>query len=426
MRFAAVLVMFALAAAVSLIPPPDALEPGGVPGTEIPPVSICPIVEAGDSHTGISILSSVNGQGRISTFAAGGETGSLDFSTGGSGSVVVPAADIGPVGLAGGLIEMPSETTASGVLITTPVSRAAESCADIPTGQAFLSGGSTASGATFAVQLLNPYAGEASVDLTVTTEAGIESDDRFDAVIVPALSTITLDLTAIIPGREEISVNLETTRGSALAVGRQTTGQDSAIWRAVAPGQDWWLPAPAGGDLKDLVIASPTNDDIEYQVDLYGPEGLLEAHATGVITPRGAVRIPLTSVTIEAVGARVISTGPVVSMLWVESQAGLAATAGSQVDATAWLLPGASSPAGGSGSIVVLNTGLETVTVNVRSLQDTSLSRNFEVAAEDVLVVSLVAADGYRVEATGPIVAMWSSQLGTGSTAAMGIPLQDG
>jgi hypothetical protein len=96
------------------------------------------------------------------------------------------------------------------------------------------------------------------------------------------------------------------------------------------------------------------------------------------------------------------------------------------VDATVWLLPGASSPPGGSGSLVILNAGIETATVTIRTLGDRAVVRSVDVATEGVVVESLVAADGYRVEASAPVVVMWTSNLGGEGTAALGIPLQDG
>jgi hypothetical protein len=282
------------------------------------------------------------------------------------------------------------------------------------------------SGSFFEIQLINPYAGEATVDLTVTTETGIESDHRFDAVIVPPLSTITRDLTQIIPGREQISVRVDTTRGSVLTFGRQTTDGASALWRAVPAGQEWLLPVPPGGPLKRMIIATPENAEIEYQVDLFGPDGYVEGHATGVLEPRGLALVPLAAVSDGAFGVRVIATGPVVASLWMSSDQTLASTTASQVEAPVWLLPGASSPPGGSGSLVILNAGIETATVNIRTLGDQAVVRSVDVAAEGVLVEDLVAAAGYRVEASSPVVAMWTSNLGGEGTAATGIPLQDG
>lgn len=426
MRYLVAVVMFGLALSAALLPDPTPAEPGPVPGTEPPPVAICPIFQGGDRTTSISVLSSVDGRGRLSSFAAGEETGALEFRTGSTGATTLQAADVEAVGNAGGLIEMPSETTASAVLVSGPESRAAESCADTPTGQAFISGGSTITDAFFEVQLINPYAGEATVDLTVTSDAGVESNDRFNDVIVPALSVITVDLTQIIPGRESISVDIETTRGRILAFGRQTVDGESAMWRAVAPEQDWWLPVPPGESTKQMLIATPEATEVEYQVDLYGPEGFVEAHANGVIPARGSAVVPLAAITTGAAGVRVVTTGDVVASLRMDSAAGMAATTGSPVDAPVWLLPGASGPPGGSSALVVLNSGLEPVTVSVRTMAGSTIVRNLDVDAEGVLVTDLVAADGYRIEATGPVVALWTSSLEGRGTAAIGIPLQDG
>ncbi|HUG08073.1 MAG TPA: DUF5719 family protein [Acidimicrobiia bacterium] len=426
MKYLGVVVMLVAAVAATFLPAPDPADPGAVPATEAPPVAICPILQAGERSTSVSVLSSVNGEGRLSTFAAGSETGALDFRTGRLGAVTIAAADVGAVGNAGGLVEMPSETTAAAVVVAGPNSRAAESCADIPEGQIFISGGSTAGGELFAIQLINPYAGEAIVNLTVTTDTGLESNDQFNAVVVPPLSTITRDMNEIIPGRETISANIETTRGSVLAYGRLTSDGEVAVWRAVAPGDNWWLPVPEGAGTKQMVIATPENSEIEYQVDLFGPDGYVEGHDTGVIAPRGRVVVPLAAVTEGAAGVRVITTGPVVPALRIDSPHGLAWTTASPVDATVWLLPGAGAPPEGSGSVVVLNTGIETVTVSIRALGESGPVRELEVDAEGVLVADLVAADGYRVEASGPVVALWTSEFGASRSAAIGIPLQDG
>lgn len=426
MRYLAVALMFVFAAAATLPSAPEAVEHEPPPATEQPPISTCPLLVGSGASTEIGILSSVNGEGRVSSFGSGESAGALDFRTGATGSVTIDAAEAGALGSGGGLVEMPTATTAAGVLTVGESGRSAETCADTPTGEAFLAGGSTASGADFSVQLLNPYAGEATVELTVTTDAGIESDDRFDAIRVPPLSTVTVPMREIIPGREEISVDVEVISGSALAVGRQTIEGRTALWRAVEPAQDWWLPIPEGGGTKQLILGTPASTDVEYQIDYYGADGLEEGFESGVVAARGRQRIGLAAISEQTAGVRVISTGPLVPTLWVSSSVSLAMTTASPVDASAWLLPGAHSPPGGEGTAVILNSGIEDVTVDVITLQDTALSRGFELPAESVLEVDLVDANGYRVEASGPIVVLWTSQLGGDGTAAIGIPIQDG
>jgi hypothetical protein len=427
MRYLAALVMVALAFVTFLSPEPTPADHGQVPATEPPPVAVCPIVATANRSTSVSVLSSVNGAGRLSTFAGGQETGDLEFRTGGSGAITLEAADAGAAGVSGGLIEMPSDVTAAAVTMTGEGVMAAESCVDIPTGEAFLAGGSTASGSLFEVQLMNPYAGEAVLQLTVTTDAGIESDDRFDSVVVPALSSYTLDMNEIIPGREEISVNIEVTTGSALVVGRQTSNGRTALWRAIPAAQDWWLPVPAGDGPKQLLLATPSNSDVEYQIDLYSnAEGLQESFATDVLPARGRLRVSLSDITADTAAVRVVATGPIVPTLWMDTPTGLAATTASPVDAALWLLPGAQAPPGGTGTVVILNTGLEEVSVYLRSLQENAITRNVVVPAEGIAEVDLVAAHGYRIEASGPVVALWTSSLGGLGSAAIGIPVQDG
>lgn len=427
MKYLAALVMVALAVAAFLSPEPTPVEHGPNPATEPPPVAVCPIVATANRATSVSVLSSVNGAGRLSTFAGGEETGDLEFRTGGSGAITLQAADAGAAGISGGLIEMPSDITAAAVTMTGDGVMAAESCVDIPTGEAFLAGGSTASGALFEVQLMNPYAGEAVLQMTVTTDAGIESDDRFDSVVVPALSSYTIDMNEIIPGREEISVNIEVTSGSALVVGRQTTNDRIAMWRAVPAEQEWWLPIPAGEGPKDLLLATPTNSEVEFQIDYYSNSGgLVESYTSGALPPRGSLRLSLSDISVETAAVRIVATGPVVPTLWIDSPTGLAATTASPVDAALWLLPGAQAPPGGTGTVVILNSGLDEVSVDLRSLQEAALTRNVVVPAGGLAEIDLVAAFGYRVEASGPVVALWSSSLGDQGSVAMGIPVQDG
>lgn len=429
MRYVAVVVMAALAVTASYLPEPSARTPNEAPATVIPPVAMCPLIEAGDRSTSVSVLSSIDGPGRLSAYAAGAIVGEVDFRTGSTGSVTIPASDVGAVGAAGGLVEMPTEATTAGIVVEGPSSLAAESCDELATDEAFVSGGTTASGAGFVLQILNPFAGEAIVNLTVTTDAGIESDERFDAVIVPAASTTNLDFAEIIPGRVNISVDIKPTQGAVLAVARQSVAAELAVWRAVEPGQDWWVPVPAGGETKELVLSTPANTEIDYQIDFYGPEGLVEeyesADESSKLGARGVARISLTAETEEAVGVRVRTTGPVVPTLWMESESGLAVTTGSRVDAVTWLLPGASAPAGGSAAAVILNSGLEPAIVTVRSLRENSLARDFPVDPEAVLVVNLVNADGYRIESTGPVVAMWVANRSGAGSAAIGVPIQD-
>lgn len=418
--------MVALAVAFVFGPQPDAVGTRPLPGEEPSPVAICPVVEAAQRETDIVVLSPVDGEGRLSGFAAGSETGSDEFAAGDAEVVRIAASSVGAVGITGALVELPSAPTASGAVVSGPDSLAAEACADVPDAQVMISGGSTASGNAFEIHLINPYAADATVSLTVTSDAGVESSDRFTSIIVPALSSFAVDMTQIIPGREDIAASINSTRGAVLAYGRQTIEGETALWRAVQPSLEWWLPVPPGEGTRELIVATPENTEIDFQVDLYGPEGVEEAYTGGTVSPRGMVRMALDEIAEEAIGVKVVASGSVVAGLWMDSSAGLAATTGSRVDAPLWLLPGAGALDEGSAAVVILNTSLELVTVSLIPLGGSGEPEDLELDAVSVLVAELDAADGYRVEATGPVVSLWTAQREGAASAAIGVPFQDG
>ena len=426
MKYPSLIIVLALAVGAFLIPAPDAPEPGPPAGVEDPPVSICAIEEGSGRTTEVVILSTVDGPTRLTLFASGESAGSIGQSTGASGSVTIPVVNVAAVGTVGGLIEMPASSSAAGTIVVGAESMSAESCAAIPTQQSFITSGSTIGGQPFELHLMNPYAGEAIVELVVQSEAGIESNDRFESVVVPARSSTVVDFAELIPGRETLSIAIETVKGRVLGVGRQGIDGESAVWKAVEGSQDWYLPIPKGGGSKRLVIGTPSNVEVEYQIDYYGPEGLEEAYLAGTLSPRGQNSFDLAAITEETAGVRIISTGPVVPILWINSEAGFAITTASAVEATRWFLPGAGALAGGQARAVILSVGIDGAIVSVRSLREQSLVRSIDLPADGVVEIGLEIADGYLIESSGPIVAMWVARRDNAGIAAMGVPILDG
>ncbi len=426
MKYASLIVGLALAVGVFVIPAPDAPEPGPAAGVVEPPVAVCAIEEGSGRTTEVVILSTIDGATLLTLFASGEPAGSIGQPTGASGSVIIPVVDVAAVGTVGGLVELPISSSAAGVIVTGAESMSAESCADVPTRQSFITGASTIGGHAFELHLMNPYAGQAVVELVVRSDAGIESNDRFEAVVVPARSSTVVDFTELIPGRETLSIAVETVKGSVMTVGRQSIGHESAVWKAVEGSQDWFLPVPQGGGSKRLLIATPSDTEVEYQIDYYGPEGLEEVYAEGTLSPRGQDSFDLAAITEEAVGVRIISTGPVVPTLWMNSESGLGITTASAVEAARWFLPGAGAIVGGRASVVILSVGIDEAVVSVRSLRAESLVRAINLPADSVIEIALETADGYLIESTGPIVAMWVTRSDGVGIAAMGVPILDG
>ena len=425
MRYLVLVLVAALAVTGVLLPAPEDPSPDPAVGVEEPAVAVCSVQEGSGRSTDVAILSAVNGPTELTLFTAGEAAGTLATSTGPSGSTVLPVGDVAAVGTVGGLVELPDAESTAGVVIRGGTSLMSETCASVPHPRVFLTGGSTVSGESFSLQLMNPYAGEAIVSLRVTSEAGVESNDRFDSVVIPPRSSQIIAFNQLIPGRERLSVGLDTVEGRIIAVGEQGVEGESSIWNAVPATQDWFLPVPAGQPSRTLLIGTPSAIDVDYQIDFYGPEGLEEALITGVLPAGGQAEIDLDEISQETSAVRVIATSPVVPTLRIDSAEGFATTTGSPTQANRWMLPGASALEGGQGNVVILNPSIEDSTVSIRPLRDNSVVRDIPLPSDQVVELVLEVADGYLIESTSPVVVLWTGRLPSATSLAMGASLSD-
>jgi len=420
------LIIAGLAAAAIMIPasvPPALREPVAV---NPPAVSVCPVDEGSGRNTTVGIVATVDAEGQFTAFAGGSPAGSTSFETGVSGAAAIPLVDVAPTGVAAGLVELPVTEAASASLVVGTESLALESCLTSPAPQTLLGGGSSISGEEFEVQLMNPYSGEALVELTVVSESGIESASQLQAIAVPSRSSAVIDLDEILPGREAMAVTVDIVQGSVMAVGRLTSGTDSAIWNAVPPAQDWFLPIPTGS-LGEIVIMSGAATEVEYQIDLYGPTGLTEAFQAGAIPPRGTTVVDAPETEGGASAVRVVSAQPVAVFLRTIGDNGVGFTTGSSTPATRWLLPGAGLGSGTGGRMVIVNTGLEETTATITAVRDASVAQQVTVPAGIVIEFPAVegGADAYTLSGDGLVVASWATLTGTASAFSAGVPLVD-
>lgn len=422
--FALIIAVFA--AGVLIVPAPPAPQASEAAAVDPPFVSVCPVEEGSGRSTTVGVVATVNGSGQFTAFAGGAPAGSTGFETGASGSVAVPVIDVAAIGVAAGLVELPNMEAASASLVLGTESVAHESCLSTPAQVTVLAGGSTTSGQDFDVQLMNPYSGEAVVDLIVRSESGLESASQLVAIAVPSRSSVTVPMDEILPGRELLAVTVETTRGSVMAVGRLTVGTDGALWNAVAPALDWFVPIPSGG-VGEVVVSTGEASDVGYQVDLYGSDGLVEAFTEGVIPGRGAAVIDLGTSGVGASAIRVVSTQPVGVSLRNIDGSGVALTTGSVTAASRWLLPAAGLGLGGAGRMVILNVGLDEASVIVTALRDASVAEQFALPAGTVVEFGAIdgISNGYTVKGEGQFVAMWVTSTGTATAYSVGVPLVD-
>ena len=127
---------------------------------------------------------------------------------------------------------------------------AASSCGEA-TSDGWLVAGATTLGATSLIMLSNPSAVQATVDLTVYTEAGQAEAPGARGLVVRAQSQLVVPLAGIVPNAQASVVHVQASGGSVLASLQQSTVQ------GLAP-QGVELVGPTATPAKHLVIPGMT------------------------------------------------------------------------------------------------------------------------------------------------------------------------
>lgn len=427
-RVLLVLVVGALAAVGYLMLPPESPSSDPLSAVDPPAVAICALEEGSGRTTTLGVVSNVNSDGLFTAFAGGRSAGSVSFDLGTSSSTQIDVVDVAAVGVAGGLVELPVVDSAVASVVSGAASLSAEGCASIPEQQVVVAGASTVSGTTFEIHLMNPYAGEAIVDITVQSESGLESAGELSAVIVPPRDSTVVDLAEILPGREQLNVIIDTAVGGVIAVARHGDRGDSAVWNAVAPAQDWLVPVPGLPGSRQVVVANAAAVEVEYQIDLHSSLGVEEAFQAGVIPPRGMIVVGVGALTEAPAALRVVTTGPVVSFVRQQTDTSISVSQGAVAAASTWLMPGAGSVSDEIGSVVVFNPGIEEAefTLTARRRNSEAELRSVPAGAVVELETFERAADGYVIKSDRPVVVLWALSGGPGRALSLGTPVFDG
>ncbi len=425
MKWAALIVVVALGVAAIITPQPPEPVPAADPGSNAPPVAVCGVDESSSRSTTVAVGSTVDGQAQLTVFAGGSAVGLAEFTTGTSGSASIPIDDVAAVGQAAALVEFPTADSAAASVLTGGGSAAAEICSQVPERQVIIGGGSTVEGTGFEVQLINPYSAEAVADIRVTSESGREENELLNSITVPPRDSVIVDMANVLPGRAHLVLSIETSRGSVVAVARSDLADDSAIWRAVAPGESWYAVVPSLDGRRELIVASGALTDVEYQIDVYGPAGIEEAAIEGVLSAGGQDVIDVSAFSEAPAAFRVIAAGPVAVFTRLSSNTGMGMTAGSPVEAGAWLLPGAGTIPLFRGRLVMVNVGLDVAEVTVSEVRDRSRSRVVTIEAGQVLQLDLddSVSDGVTLVSDGLLVPMWVMRSGPAIAVSGGTPL---
>ncbi|MVA76719.1 hypothetical protein GC722_11895 [Auraticoccus sp. F435] len=294
-----------------------------------------------------------------------------------------------------------------------------------------------------AVVLTNPDQRQAVVNLTLHDEDGQQPAQGSRDLVVPARSTLTVELGPLLTATGGVAVQVQTTTGRVAAVGRQRLYRDdtarSSEW--VAPGRDpaatVVLPGVPGGEgARRLVLFNPGERRAQVSVEALGSGApFVPAGVDGEVDvpARGTATVELDEgFSTDATTLRLRGSQPVAASLLAEDPDGDLAV----VTSTAALegaAVGVAEVEGAQGRLVLANPGGEPARARVLPLAGAG-GQEVEVAGGSTVVVTgggLGRVEVLAGELHGAVVLASDDGLssaplvGTGAVRAAVAPVQD-
>lgn len=294
----------------------------------------------------------------------------------------------------------------------------------------------TARGASTQLWLFNPFGADASVDVGVSSEEGVRTPGALRGLVVPARSSVFVDVGRIVQARDQFAMSVRTRSGVVIAEATQlepggaglvlTPGVTTTATRLVfADGRSgngvterYVLYNPGRADAAVLVSVVPFNTDpgsLPEKFDVTVPAGRYE-----LLDMQSQTRVPVDRphwVRIESVNQRGIVVGRLASIVAADSPFGGRSGTGESVGQAAmskrWWLPWADRAAASTSVLAVVNPSIDTIAkVTVERVAQGALSRvggTIELAPGGGAQIDLGPAGdvpgGLIVRATAPVVA---------------------
>lgn len=206
------------------------------------------------------------------------------------------------------------------------------------------------------LELVNPDAGQAVVDVTVLGRTGPVEAPRLRGVAVPGRTTTRLDLSTLVPRTDELALHVVTSRGRVVAsvqdtldgLGQRTASTDYLGAQPEPSASNLLLGLPKGKGSRTLVIANPTDDEVRASLQVVTPDSVFAPTDVDdvVIQPQAVERVPVKALlgaesTEDATGVVVAASGPVTTTLrsFVDGDLALATPSQAFGDATTVVLP---------------------------------------------------------------------------------------
>lgn len=402
---AVAVVAVGLLAVAAFVVPDQAAVVADPPAPPAPPAyAVCPMTEAAQRQSIISLVGGDGGDAGVSMFS-GGEIVVDEEIAGASPAASISVNELTGLARAPTLVRLPAPDT----LVATSLEGgglAASVCGPSPTGTVILPGGATTQGESVSLVLANPFAGTATVNVGVSSEVGTESEPGLTGIIVPPRSEVALDIASMLPGRQTIAVSITPVLGRVVGASVQAGGGDVAAVSGMEPGSDWFLPVPGiEGARRSIVVATAGTAEVPFQLDLYDAEGLFEAAYEDTVPARGQVTVDVADL-FEGPGAvRVVAAGPVAASLRLDGEGIRTIVPGVAGGGSSWILPGAGVL--GATDVYLFNPGEIEVQADVVSGDGSNVVATVAVPGASTVVVPVSTRHGARVEGDGDLVVTW-------------------
>ena len=430
----------AVAAVAALLPrPPDAPEPlAGVvidrPGIESPieaSIWYCVWAQANaerDSFVAVASMTPADADFTFPVSIPGEPADTAAAATLGPGAAGVVLSDVAQRGDSPGFIEFSDGPAAAAVTVIGDVVTT-DQCVSQGPDEWFFVGGSTMTGETLTLRLFNPFPEIAKATVTGFSEIGVEALADLRSISVNPRSWRDVSFEELLRQRQTLILSVRTEEGLVVPAMSFASGDDEAWWGGTGLSASWELPVvQATGTDSAIVIANPSLSAVEVTIDLYGQDESFPAAFTLTVPPEAPLRVGLSEVDAEVLGARVSATSPVAVGVVGVGSAGTGATAGTPGPARAWLLPGLRAHGRDVGALWLLNTSDEPVSVTVGVLTGSDVL-NTKLTLEPGRLVVIPVEDedalGYLVSAAEPFSAGWTVTGPSGIGFATGVALPD-
>jgi hypothetical protein len=402
--------------------------------------------------------------GSVTLVPSQGQDVTMPVSVPAAGSSMVTETVRGGTPWIGAIVDMNAGDVAVDQVVSGPLGQSASPCASSGSRTWYFTNGYTLVNAGVEISILNPYPAATVVDLSFTTNQGVEDPEDFQGLVVPADGLVSVDLGSQLRRRQYIATSVTARTGKVVAwktdwtsvpargaalLGTPAANLPLADPASPIPGLTVTLGAPSTGTTwtwpygiadsgvaEEYVIYNPSQDTAQVQLSLGLSQGFAEPFNLSVgpdqvipIVTEQQARIPAGvphSAILESTNGVPVVAERVVAASAPAPWGGTAELLGARMAADTWLVP---YTTGGPASVTFLDLfdpgpvaarvtvaalvrgsavavpGMSAVTVGSAKLVSMRLPVSGDLAGRPLVVTSSVPVDvetdSYGADHTG-------------------------